>query len=62
LSASWLAGRPRWLRDIIPLLALLGLIFWLSSRSRLVHIGDPAGEKVKEVRRDSYHFKNFKVK
>jgi VanZ family protein len=37
---------PRWLRDWLPLLAWLALIFALSSRSTLIQIGSPAGEKL----------------
>lgn len=41
-----LAKLPRWLRDFIPLVCWLGLIFWLSSHSVLIKIQDQAGEKL----------------
>jgi len=37
---------PRWLRDFLPLLAWLAVIFFLSSRSVLVNIDNEAGEKL----------------
>ena len=40
------AQLPRWLRDFAPLILCMGLIFWLSSRSILVTIDDPANEKL----------------
>lgn len=37
---------PRWLRDIVPLILWLALIFVLSSRSTLVELGSDAEEKL----------------
>ena len=36
---------PRWLRDFMPLLLLMTLIFWLSNQSILLDIENDAGEK-----------------
>lgn len=36
---------PRWLRDFMPLLLLMMLIFWLSNQSILLDIENDAGEK-----------------
>lgn len=41
-----LAMLPRWLRDWLPLLFWMALIFALSSRSTLVEIGSVTGEKL----------------
>jgi len=37
---------PRWLRDFLPLLLWMGLIFWFSSRSVLLTIENDASEKL----------------
>lgn len=37
---------PRWLRDALPLLLWMALIFALSSRSRLIDIENEADEKL----------------
>ena len=36
---------PRWLRDFVPLLFWMALIFWLSNQSTLIDIKSDAGEK-----------------
>lgn len=41
-----LARLPRWLRDFIPLLLWLGLIFWLSSQSVLIEIENPVEDRL----------------
>jgi VanZ family protein len=37
---------PRWVRDILPLLFWLGVIFFLSDQPRLIVIEDEVGEKI----------------
>jgi VanZ family protein len=37
---------PRWLRDIVPLIFWMTLIFMLSAQSRLIKIEDAADEKI----------------
>jgi diacylglycerol kinase len=46
LTRIRIAELPRWLRDVVPLLLWMGLIFWLSSRSRLVELDNQAEEKL----------------
>jgi len=41
-----IAKLPRWLRDFLPLILWMGLIFWFSSRSVLLTIESDAGEKL----------------
>jgi VanZ family protein len=43
---AWFNTWPRWLRDIVPLVLWMALIFALSSRSTLVDIEDESGEKL----------------
>jgi hypothetical protein len=37
---------PRWLRDVVPLVLMMGLIFWLSARPIPIKIDDDAWEAV----------------
>lgn len=37
---------PRWLRDVVPLVVWMAVIFTLSSRSRLIAIENEADEKI----------------
>jgi VanZ family protein len=37
---------PRWMRDFLPLILWMGLIFWFSSRSTLLPIENEMGEKL----------------
>jgi VanZ family protein len=43
---QWWAARPRWLRDVLPLILWMALIFALSARSTLVNFGTDAEEKL----------------
>jgi hypothetical protein len=45
LNATWYYSLPRWLRDFVPLVLWMTLLFILSSQSVLVDIEDEAGEK-----------------
>lgn len=41
-----LSQLPRWLRDFVPLLGWMALIFWLSSQSDLVDLDNQAEERL----------------
>jgi VanZ family protein len=45
LNLNWYYALPRWLRDVVPLVLWMALIFALSAQSDLVDIEDKAGEK-----------------
>jgi len=45
LNLDWYYSLPRWLRDFVPLVLWMALIFALSNQSRLVDIQDDTGEK-----------------
>jgi VanZ family protein len=45
LNLTWYYSLPRWLRDYVPLLLWMALIFMLSNQSDLVDIEDETGEK-----------------
>jgi VanZ family protein len=46
LSQFYLSRLPRWLRDFVPLILWMALIFWFSSQSVLVDIESDANEKL----------------
>ena len=46
MNLNWYFALPRWLRDFIPLVLWMALIFVLSSQSDLVNIENDANEKL----------------
>ena len=46
MNLNWYFALPRWLRDFIPLVLWMALIFVLSSQSDLVNIENDASEKL----------------
>jgi len=45
LNFTWYYSLPRWLRDVVPLVLWMALIFALSAQTDLVDIEDKVGEK-----------------
>jgi len=45
LNLTWYYSLPRWLRDIVPLILWMALIFMLSAQTDLIDIEDSASEK-----------------
>ena len=45
MNLTWYYSLPRWLRDIVPLVLWMALIFTLSAQTDLVDIEDDTGEK-----------------
>ena len=46
MNLTWYYALLRWLRDFVPLVLWLALIFALSSQARLIDIQDDTGEKL----------------
>ncbi len=45
MNLDWYYSLPRWLRDFVPLVLWMALIFAFSNQSRLIDIQDDTGEK-----------------